>query len=215
MVGVIAARHGSRLNRVAKEISGKFRSEGKMNPPASVVPFVRPPPNATCLFQTKSLSGGPRCAAALCWLRGQLGFDMGRFLTYRLRLSAMSPETMKWTILLVLAALVVIGFLLKQTSQIAPADALEYLGKGAMVVDVRSPGEYNTDHLPNTINIPLDVIESALPQRVGDKNQVLLLHCQSGVRSAIAMRRVKAIGYANAFNLGSLARAREILGKTL
>jgi len=120
---------------------------------------------------------------------------------------------MKWTVLLVVAALAVIVFLLKRTGELASEDAAEYLTKGALVIDVRSPEEYNTEHLPNAINIPLDVIEAAMPQRVPDKRQVLLLHCQSGMRSAMAVRTLKGMGYTNAFNLGSLARARAILGR--
>lgn len=121
---------------------------------------------------------------------------------------------MKWTILLVIAALIVIIFLLKESGRISVTDALEYLKKGAVVIDVRSPEEYTAEPLPGAINIPLDVIESAVPVRLGDKQQVLLLHCQSGMRSALAVRKLQALGYVNAFNLGSLARAREILGMT-
>ena len=47
--------------------------------------------------------------------------------------------------------------------------------------------------------------------RVPDKNQVMLLHCQSGMRSAVAVGKLKSIGYANAFNLGSLSRAKAIV----
>ena len=120
---------------------------------------------------------------------------------------------MKWTILLVIAALVVIFLLIKETGQISAADALEHLKKGAVVIDVRSTDEYNTEHLPSAVNLPLDVIENAVPQRLPDKNQILLLHCQSGMRSAIAMRKLQHMGYTNVFNLGSLARAKAIVDK--
>jgi len=120
---------------------------------------------------------------------------------------------MKWTILLIIAAVIVIVYLLKQGSEVSSADAVKYLKKGAVVIDVRSAGEYNADHLPSAINIPVEVIESAVPQRVQDLDQVLLLHCQSGMRSALAVRKLKAIGYTHVFNLGSLARAREIVAK--
>jgi len=120
---------------------------------------------------------------------------------------------MKWTILIVIAAAFAVIFLLKQTGRIAPGDAAEYLTKGAVVIDVRSSGEFNADHLRNAVNIPLDVIETAVPQRFGNKQQVLLLHCQSGMRSGVAVRKLKALGYTNVFNLGSLARARELVEK--
>jgi phage shock protein E len=115
---------------------------------------------------------------------------------------------MKWTTLLIIAAVIVAILLLKRTSQISARDAVAHLKQGALVIDVRSPGEFNSGHLPSAINIPLDVIATALPVRVPDKNQVLLLHCQSGMRSAIAVGKLKSIGYANTFNLGSLSRAK-------
>jgi rhodanese-related sulfurtransferase len=100
---------------------------------------------------------------------------------------------------------------LKQAGQISANDAGGHLKKGAMVIDVRSPGEFESGHLPKAINIPLDDIGDALPRRVQDKNQVLLLHCQSGMRSGIAAKKLKGMGYTNTFNLGSLARARSII----
>jgi rhodanese-related sulfurtransferase len=47
---------------------------------------------------------------------------------------------------------------------------------------------------------------------VQDKNQVLLLHCQSGMRSGVASKRLKRLGYAKAFNLGSYSRAARLVG---
>jgi phage shock protein E len=99
---------------------------------------------------------------------------------------------------------------MKKSGQISAPDALAHLKNGALVIDVRSPGEFNSGHLPNVINLPLDEIETALPRRVTDKNQVLLLHCQSGMRSGTAQKKLNGMGYANAFNLGSYGRAESI-----
>ena len=119
---------------------------------------------------------------------------------------------MKWTSLLILAAIIIVIVLLKKSGQISAKDAVAYLKNGALVIDVRSPAEFNSGHLPTAINIPLDEIQSAMPRRVTDKNQVLLLHCQSGMRSGIAKQKLKGMGYANAFNLGSFSRANDIVG---
>jgi phage shock protein E len=118
---------------------------------------------------------------------------------------------MNWTTILVIAAIITVIFMMKKSGQISPKDALGYLKNGALVIDVRSPGEFNSGHLPTAINIPLDEIETALPRRVKDKNQVLLLHCQSGMRSGMAKQKLKSIGYTNVFNLGSYGRAESIL----
>jgi len=101
--------------------------------------------------------------------------------------------------------------MIKQSGQISAKDALEKMKTGALVIDVRSPGEFSSGHLTKAINIPLDEIETALPKRVQDKNQVLLLHCASGMRSGMAKNKLNGMGYTNAFNLGSYGRATGIV----
>jgi len=118
---------------------------------------------------------------------------------------------MNWKIILLVAAAIAVVFFLKQAGQISAKEALAYLKAGALVVDVRSPGEYNSGHLPAAINIPLDEISTTLPQRVTDKKQVILLHCQSGMRSGLAQKKLKSLGYTHAFNLGSYGRAESLL----
>ena len=116
-----------------------------------------------------------------------------------------------WTPTLVFAGGAIAIFLFKRSGQISAKAATAHLKSGALVIDVRSPGEFSSGHLPNALNIPLDEIETALPRRVPDKNQVLLLHCQSGMRSGMAKKKLNGLGYANAFNLGSYGRAESIL----
>lgn len=79
------------------------------------------------------------------------------------------------------------------------------------MIDVRSTGEFNSGHLPRAINLPLDEIETVLPRCIKEKSQVLLLHCHSGMRSGLAKRKLRVMGYANAFNLGSYSRAARLL----
>ncbi len=116
-----------------------------------------------------------------------------------------------WIPLLIVAAVLAIVFMLKKAGQVPAQDALDHLKHGALVIDVRSPGEFSSGHLARAINLPLDEIETALPERVKDKNQVLLLHCASGMRSGLARQKLRAMGYTNVFNLGSYGRAESIL----
>jgi phage shock protein E len=122
-------------------------------------------------------------------------------------------DPMNWTTTLIIAAVVAVIFMIKKSGRISAKDALEKLKSGALVIDVRSPGEFGSGHLAAAINIPLDEIETALPKRVKDKNQALLLHCASGMRSGAAKQKLKGMGYANSFNLGSYGRAEEIMGQ--
>jgi phage shock protein E len=120
---------------------------------------------------------------------------------------------MNWIAICVILAVFLAFFLLKRAGQISSEKALAYLKSGALVIDVRTPAEFSSGHLPNAINLPLDEIETALPRRVRDKSQVLLLHCQSGMRSGVAKKKLNALGYSNVFNLGSYGRAAEIVSK--
>jgi phage shock protein E len=108
---------------------------------------------------------------------------------------------------------VVVGFILfKRLSQISSKTARAHLLQGALVVDVRSNAEFQAHHLPNALHIPLEEIETLIARRVRDKNQILLVHCESGMRSQTARRKLMHLGYTHAFNLGSYARAERIVG---
>lgn len=50
------------------------------------------------------------------------------------------------------------------------------------VVDVRTPGEYGSGHLPGALNIPLDRIKDAVPALRGVPGDLLIV-CASGTRS--------------------------------
>lgn len=93
-------------------------------------------------------------------------------------------------------------------------EAASYVKQGAFVVDVRSPREFDAGHLLQALNVPLDELEGALPQRIKDKSRVILVHCRSGLRSKQAKERLQRIGYQNVFVLGSYERAFKIVSGT-
>ncbi|MFG3116612.1 rhodanese-like domain-containing protein [Streptomyces sp. NPDC048197] len=63
------------------------------------------------------------------------------------------------------------------------------------VIDVRTPGEYASGHLPGAHNIPLDHLDRALPvlKTAADRGALLVV-CASGTRSAAACMRLSAHG---------------------
>ncbi|MEU9558185.1 rhodanese-like domain-containing protein [Streptomyces fumanus] len=74
------------------------------------------------------------------------------------------------------------------------------------VIDVRTPGEYASGHLPGAHNIPLDHLDAALPTlRTAADRGGLLLVCASGTRSAQACRRLADQGIAAATLTGGTA----------
>ncbi|MFI0150062.1 rhodanese-like domain-containing protein [Streptomyces lydicus] len=68
-----------------------------------------------------------------------------------------------------------------------------------IVIDVRTPGEYASGHLPGAHNIPLDHLDAALPAlRNAAGRGGLLLVCASGARSGQARERLAGHGIAAA-----------------
>lgn len=100
---------------------------------------------------------------------------------------------------------------LKQLGLVGVAAAREHLRRGAKVIDVRSPQEFGSRHLPGAINIPLGELSDRIAAKVPNKDTVLLLHCLSGGRSALGKRTLKGLGYSQVFNLGSYGRAEKIV----
>ena len=108
-------------------------------------------------------------------------------------------------------ALLVVLMVMKRRGQIAAPKAEELLRAGAMLVDVRSPAEFQGGHLKGAVNVPLDDVEQRIPKLVTDKGRVILLHCQSGMRSGMAQRKLRALGYVEAWNLGSYGQAEAVV----
>ncbi len=84
----------------------------------------------------------------------------------------------------------------------------ELYERGAIIVDVRSTGEYQYGHIEGSLNIPLDTLEKKVKE-LKKKNKPLLLCCASGMRSASATSFLKSEGIEclNGGSWNSLERA--------
>ncbi len=86
-------------------------------------------------------------------------------------------------------------------STAAPSPLKEWLDGKALVVDVRTPGEFASGHHPRAVNIPVDQVESRLKE-FGDKSQPIVVYCASGVRSSRAKQTLESAGYSSVINAG-------------
>lgn len=111
----------------------------------------------------------------------------------------------------IVGGVIVAMILMKRISAASPERLRKYLAEGALIIDVRSPEEFRRNPVPGAVNIPLNELRDKLPRQVPDKDKVLLLHCQSGMRSLNGLRQLQRLGYKRVFNLGSLARAKQIV----
>jgi phage shock protein E len=76
----------------------------------------------------------------------------------------------------------------------------DYIKQGAVIVDVRSAGEYSQGSSPLSINIPLTEISRRASEL--DKNKPIILCCASGARSGAAVGILKSLGFKNIVNAG-------------
>lgn len=81
------------------------------------------------------------------------------------------------------------------------ADYSELIKQGAIILDVRSRGEFAAGHIKNAINIPVDELSNDLA-KLSDKDKCIICCCASGMRSAMAKRILKSRGYKSVFNGG-------------
>lgn len=85
------------------------------------------------------------------------------------------------------------------------------------VLDVRTPGEYATGHMPNSLNIPhtqlrdrLDEVRTWVDESVGERPFVVM--CAVGVRSWIGYRILRAAGFNVTMLSGGIQTLRAWLG---
>ncbi len=77
--------------------------------------------------------------------------------------------------------------------------------RGALIVDVRTPAEFQRGHAEGAINLPLDQIAQGAKRL--DASKPLLVCCASGARSAVAAAQLRAKGF-EAINAGPWTRLR-------
>lgn len=80
-------------------------------------------------------------------------------------------------------------------------DFADLVKKGAIILDVRSEGEFSRGHIDGSINISIETLRGKLA-KLNDKNKTIITCCASGVRSASAKRILKSNGYSRVYNGG-------------
>lgn len=73
--------------------------------------------------------------------------------------------------------------------------------QGAIVIDVRSPQEFAEGHIPGAICIPEYNIQREIRNKVPNIKSLIIVYCDSGVRSKNAQKRLQKMGYKQVYNL--------------
>lgn len=100
---------------------------------------------------------------------------------------------------------------LVDVKEILPWDLEERLQENPdlLIVDVREPEEFEAMHIPNSLNVPRGILESAcewdyeetVPELVRARDREIVVVCRSGYRSVLAANSMLLLGYENVASL--------------
>ncbi len=77
--------------------------------------------------------------------------------------------------------------------------------KSIKLIDVRTRLEFADGHIPHSVNIPLDTLESRLAKSLPDKDAKNFVVCYSGSRTKQAEAYMVKVGYTHVFNIGGVS----------
>jgi rhodanese-related sulfurtransferase len=75
------------------------------------------------------------------------------------------------------------------------------LGTAPLIVDVRSQGEYDRDHVPGAVHIPFYAVSSGLEEMKFPKDAPVVLYCEHGPRSGFSGFLLHFSGYEKIYSL--------------
>ncbi len=88
-------------------------------------------------------------------------------------------------------------------------DIGEWIEKGAVIIDVRTPREYQGGHVKGSKNIPLNEIGGKI-DKIKKMNKPVVTCCASGARSGSAASKLRSAGI-EAVNGGPWHRVQQYL----
>jgi adenylyltransferase/sulfurtransferase len=97
--------------------------------------------------------------------------------------------------------------LLREARQVVPeegpADLQRRLASGEplALIDVRDPDEYRDGYIEPAVNISRGFLEFRIATAAPDPTAPIVLYCQTGLRSILAAKALKELGFSNVINL--------------
>ncbi len=86
---------------------------------------------------------------------------------------------------------------------------------GTIVLDVRTPAEYASGHLPQAQNIDIEAADFATRIAALDKKATYAVYCHSGNRSGVAMDQMLAANFTHVYDLAGGIGAWQSMGGTM
>lgn len=105
---------------------------------------------------------------------------------------------------LLAVSLVIVGCDKADAQEVKSLSQEEFLSNppaGALILDVRTQGEFSSGHIPGAVNIPHDELASRLSELESESDRPLVVYCRSGKRAGLASSVLLEAGYTNVLHL--------------
>lgn len=115
------------------------------------------------------------------------------------------------TVLLLLSGLTALA---QQTNNLNAQQAAEFLqmNRNAVILDVRTPAEFQAGHLKNAVNINYNAPDFEQQLARLDKSKPYMVHCAAGGRSTKSLSAFQKLGFQNVRHLDGGLRAWQQAG---
>lgn len=80
-------------------------------------------------------------------------------------------------------------------------------------IDVRSSDEFSRGSISTAVNLPHNTIGNNIEALTNDKDALLYVFCQSGMRSSLAGKILEKSGYQRVVNVGGLSKASKVFSQ--
>jgi rhodanese-related sulfurtransferase len=117
--------------------------------------------------------------------------------------------------LTLLAALLGCGGQGTAASDISPEDLLARAAGASppLILDVRSPGEYEQGHVPGAVNIPHDQVAARLAELEESRDRDIVVYCESGRRAGLVTDTLSEAGFGKVMHLAGDMRSWRAAGR--
>jgi rhodanese-related sulfurtransferase len=102
---------------------------------------------------------------------------------------------------------------LKSVKELMPWDMEEMMKENSdiLVLDVRERDEFDTMHVPGSLNVPRGIVESACewgyeetePELVQAREREVIIVCRSGYRSILVAYNLQLLGFKSVYSLAT------------
>jgi rhodanese-related sulfurtransferase len=91
----------------------------------------------------------------------------------------------------------------KSTKQVSIADLKKLLDgdEDIILLDVRTPREYEAIHIPEAVSAPRGLLEFIIWSLVPDEKEQIYVYCRTGGRAALATKLLNELGYKKALRV--------------